>query len=185
MSLTELIILAIGLAMDAFAVSLCGSMVLAPQHRTKGALNFGLWFGLFQGLMPLIGYFSALHFTDYIVAYDHWIAFGLLAYLGINMIKEAGEEADVKESYSCKEMLVLALATSIDALAVGISLACLSTNIWLAAGLIGLITFIIATFGGLMGFRLGSSLGQRANIFGGFVLLCIGTKILLEHTGIL
>ena len=183
MSLVELLLLAVSLAMDAFAVSICGSMVLAPANRTAGALRFGIWFGAFQFLMPVIGYFGAVSFIDYITEYDHWLAFLLLAYLGVNMIREAKEACHVKQSYTTKEMTVLAIATSIDALAVGISLAFLETNIWLSSTLIGIVTFAIATFGGLAGFKLGSAVGARANICGGVVLICIGVKILLEHTG--
>ncbi len=185
MSLIELLLLAVSLAMDAFAVSICGSMVLSPSSRTAGAFRFGIWFGAFQFLMPVIGYFGAASFIDYITEYDHWIAFILLAYLGINMIREAKEACHVKQSYSTKEMAVLAVATSIDALAVGISFAFLEVNIWTSSTLIGLVTFAIATFGGLAGFKLGSAVGARANICGGVVLICIGIKILLEHLGII
>lgn len=185
MGLFELMLVSVGLAMDAFAVSICGSMALAPDDRFKGAMRFGLWFGVFQGLMPLLGYLGAVSFQGYIVDYDHWIAFALLAYLGWNMIGEAKEACDIRKSYTTKEMFVLAVATSIDALAVGVSFAFLHTNIWLAITLIGIVTFAISSFGGLMGFKLGSAVGKKANICGGLVLICIGVKILLEHTGIL
>lgn len=118
MGLAELLLLSISLAMDAFAVSVCGSMVLTPADRLQGALKFGTWFGFFQFLMPVIGYFAAISFIDYITAYDHWLAFVLLAYLGTNMIRESDESCSIKKSYTVKEMLVLAIATSIDALAV-------------------------------------------------------------------
>lgn len=185
MGFAELLLLAVSLAMDAFAVSICGSMVLSPDNRTKGALRFGSWFGVFQALMPVLGYLGALTFRNYIIDYDHWIAFALLAYLGWNMISEATEACSIKKSYTTKEMFVLAVATSIDALAVGISLAFLNTNIMFAALVIGLVTFGISTFGGIMGFKLGSAVGKKANICGGTVLIFIGTKILLEHMGIL
>lgn len=185
MGFLELLLLAVSLAMDAFAVSVCGSMVLSPDNRTKGALRFGTWFGAFQALMPLVGYLAAMTFRSYIIDYDHWIAFGLLAYLGWNMISEATEACSIKKSYTTKEMLVLAVATSIDALAVGVSLAFLNTNIMVAALVIGVVTFVIATFGGVMGFKLGSAVGKNANICGGTILILIGVKILLEHTGIL
>lgn len=185
MGFLELLLLAVSLAMDAFAVSVCGSMVLSPDNRTKGALRFGTWFGAFQALMPLVGYLAAMTFRSYIIDYDHWIAFGLLAYLGWNMISEATEACSIKKSYTTKEMLVLAVATSIDALAVGVSLAFLNTNIMVAALVIGVVTFAIATFGGVMGFKLGSAVGKNANICGGTILILIGVKILLEHTGIL
>lgn len=185
MSFGELFLLAVGLAMDAFAVSICGSMVITPERRTRGALRFGAWFGLFQFLMPVCGYFGAISFSDYIVSYDHWIAFILLGYLGVKMIRESHDACDIKKSYTTKEMAVLAVATSIDALAVGISFACLHVNIWMSATLIGIVTFVISSFGGIAGFRLGAAVGPRANICGGTVLICIGLKILLEHTGFL
>lgn len=183
MGFLELLLLSASLAMDAFAVSICGSMALRPEERTEGALRFGVWFGFFQFLMPLIGYFCAISLREYIMTYDHWLAFALLLYLGVNMIREASEACSVKHSYTVKEMAVLAVATSIDALAVGISFAFLNTNIWLAATLIGVVTFAFAAFGGLAGFRLGSAVGKNANIIGGLVLIAIGVKILLEHTG--
>ena len=173
MGLAELLLLAVGLAMDAFAVSVCGSMVLIPDNRLRGALRFGSWFGAFQFLMPVIGYFGAVSFRDYITEYDHWLAFFLLLYLGINMIREANEACHVKKDYSVKEM------------AVGISLAFLNTDIWSASILIGVVTFAIAAFGGLAGFRLGAMAGKRADVAGGLVLIFIGVKILLEHTGII
>ena len=165
MGLLELLLLAVGLAMDAFAVSICGSLALAPASRFSGALRFGIWFGFFQALMPVVGFFCAIRFRSYIETYDHWIAFILLIYLGI------------------REMLTLAVATSIDALAVGVSFAFLDVDIWTAAGLIGLVTFIFSMVGGLAGFRLGERIGSRATLVGGCVLIIIGTKILLEHTG--
>lgn len=185
MGLAELLLLAVGLAMDAFAVSVCGSMVLTPDNRLRGALRFGGWFGAFQFLMPVIGYFGAVSFRDYITEYDHWLAFFLLLYLGINMIRESNEACHVKKDYTMKEMAVLAIATSIDALAVGISLAFLNTDIWSASILIGVVTFAIAAFGGLAGFKLGAMAGKRADVAGGLVLIFIGVKILLEHTGII
>lgn len=185
MGFVELILVSIGLAMDAFAVSVCGSMVLSPENRFKGAMRFGIWFGAFQALMPLLGYLGAISFQAYIVDYDHWIAFALLAYLGWDMISEASDSCSIKKSYTTREMLVLAIATSIDALAVGVSFAFLQTNIWMAVALIGVVTFAFSFVGGLMGFKLGVAVGKKANIFGGAVLICIGVKILLEHTGFL
>lgn len=185
MNFPELFLVAVSLAMDAFAVSICGSMALAPASRMGGALRFGIWFGGFQFLMPVLGYFGAVSFTEYITAYDHWIAFCLLGYLGVNMIRESREACSIRHGYSAREMAVLALATSIDALAVGISLACLDTSIWLAASVIGAVAFAISVFGGLAGFRLGPAVGSNATVFGGSVLIAIGTKILLEHTGII
>ncbi len=185
MSFVELILLAVSLAMDAFAVSICGSMFHAPENRSAGAWRFGIWFGFFQFVMPIIGYFAAVSFRSYIVDYDHWIAFALLAYLGIRMIKEAPEACLVNKVYTDWEMTLLAIATSIDALAVGVSLAFINANIWLAATMVGLVTFFIAFTGGLLGFRLGAAVGKYANILGGILLIGIGTRILLEHLGYL
>ena len=185
MGLLELLLLAVGLAMDAFAVSICGSLALAPASRFSGALRFGIWFGFFQALMPVVGFFCAIRFRSYIETYDHWIAFILLIYLGINMLREAdaADSCNLKQHYHIREMLTLAVATSIDALAVGVSFAFLDVDIWTAAGLIGLVTFIFSMVGGLAGFRLGERIGSRATLVGGCVLIIIGTKILLEHTG--
>ena len=178
-------LLGVGLAMDAFAVSICGSLALAPASRFSGALRFGIWFGFFQALMPVVGFFCAIRFRSYIETYDHWIAFILLIYLGINMLSEAdaADSCNLKQHYNIREMLTLAVATSIDALAVGVSFAFLDVDIWTAAGLIGLVTFIFSMVGGLAGFRLGERIGSRATLVGGCVLIIIGTKILLEHTG--
>ena len=184
MTFVELLIMGVALAMDAFAVSICKGLKMRP-FNIKQALIVGLFFGGAQGLMPLIGWFLGKQFESYITEFDHWIAFVLLAYLGWNMIGEAKEACDIRKSYTTKEMLVLAIATSIDALAVGVSFAFLQTDIWLAIVLIAIVTFAISTFGGLMGFKLGSAVGKNANICGGAVLICIGLKILLEHTGIL
>ena len=179
MALLELLLLAVGLAMDAFAVSICGSLALAPASRFSGALRFGIWFGFFQALMPVVGFFCAIRFRSYIETYD------LLIYLGINMLREAdaADSCNLKQHYNIREMLTLAVATSIDALAVGVSFAFLDVDIWTAAGLIGLVTFIFSMVGGLAGFRLGERIGSRATLVGGCVLIIIGTKILLEHTG--
>lgn len=183
MTFTELFLLAVSLAMDAFAVSICGSMTLPAENRKEGALRFGAWFGLFQFIMPVAGYFAAVSFRSYIVDYDHWIAFTLLAYLGVRMIREAPDSCNLKRSYTNREMMLLAVATSIDALAVGVGLAFIDANIWQAAALIGAVTFCTAFAGGLIGFRLGVATGKYANIAGGFLLICIGTRILLEHLG--
>lgn len=185
MGFLELLLLAAGLAMDAFAVSICGSLALAPASRFGGAMRFGLWFGFFQALMPLVGFVCAVSFREYIETYDHWIAFILLTYLGFNMLREASaaDSCDLKQHYSLREMLTLAVATSIDALAVGVSFAFLNVDIWTASFLIGLVTFIFSLIGGLAGFRLGERIGSRATMAGGCVLIVIGVKILLEHTG--
>ena len=159
MSFFELLLIAVSLAMDAFSVSICGSLALAPSSRFAGAVKFGAWFGAFQFLMPVIGYWTAYWAVEYIEAYDHWIAFFLLLYIGINMIREAGEDAEVIESYGVKRMFLLAVATSIDALAVGVSFT--------------------------IGFKLGERFRNHATRAGGLVLCLIGIKVLLEHTGYL
>lgn len=185
MGVNELLFIAIGLSMDAFAVSVCGSLALKPDSRFGGAVRFGVWFGIFQALMPLVGFFCALRFKVYIEDYDHWIAFFLLTYLGVSMLREAmqADGCEFKQHYDTKGMLALAVATSVDALAVGVSFAFLNVDIWIAALLIGFVTFILSLIGGLAGFRLGEKIGSRATLVGGCVLLVIGLKILLEHTG--
>ena len=183
MGLAELFLLAVSLAMDAFSVSICGSMALQPSSRMKGALSFGSWFGAFQFLMPVLGYFAAFWARSYIVAYDHWIAFFLLGYIGIGMIREAGGACEVIKSYGWRRMLTLALATSIDALAVGVGFAFLDVNIWTSSLLIGVVTFIISFAGGIAGFRLGDACRTKAELAGGGVLCLLGTKILLEGLG--
>lgn len=185
MGIVELLLIAVSLAMDAFSVSVCGSLALTPSSRTAGALRFGAWFGIFQFLMPVIGYWVAYRAVEYIEAYDHWIAFLLLMYIGINMIREAGGEEEVVESYGIKRMFLLAVATSIDALAVGVSFAVLDVNIWTSGLLIGIVTFVISFIGGTIGFKLGERFRSHATIAGGTVLCLIGLKVLLEHTGFL
>ena len=184
----ELFLIGVGLAMDAFAVSVCKGLAMNKVNK-KQAVVIGLYFGGFQALMPFIGWFLGVSFQKYITSIDHWIAFILLVFIGGKMILEAVKDPDIEEirekdpPLDHKEMLMLAVATSIDALAVGISLAFLNTNIWLASSMIGVVTFAIATFGGMAGFRLGSAVGKNANIIGGLVLIAIGVKIVLEHTG--
>lgn len=186
MGIIELLFIAVGLSMDAFSVSVCGSMALRPASRMMGAMRFGVWFGGFQILMPIIGYWSAYRFRSAIEAYDHWIAFFLLLYIGINMIREAGKDCPVGlEGYSLSRMALLAIATSIDALAIGVSFALLDINIWVSSLLIGITTFLFSFWGGLLGFRLGRVFSSYAEKTGGVILCLIGLKILLEHTGYL
>lgn len=186
MSIFSIFLTAIALAMDAFAVSLSIGMK-SKKDRVLNALKAGVYFGVFQGAMPLIGWLLGVKFTDYIVKFDHWIAFILLGVIGCKMIYEAvrGEEDSVGEDLGIKMMTVLAIATSIDALAVGISFAFLSVNIVLAAGFIAIITFIACFIGVFMGNKLGDILGSKAEVLGGIILILIGLKILLEHTGVL
>lgn len=185
MALLELLLLAVGLAMDAFAVSICGSLALAPASRFSGALRFGIWFGFFQALMPVVGFFCAIRFRSYIETYDHWIAFVLLIYLGINMLREAdaADSCNLKQHYNIREMLTLAVATSIDALAVGVSFAFLEVDIWTAAWAdrFGNFYFFYDRWFGW--FQVRREDRSRATLVGGCVLIIIGTKILLEHTG--
>ena len=187
MGIVELIILAIGLAMDAFAVSICKGLAM-KKTGIKDCLIVGLWFGGFQALMPLIGYFLGKSFERYITAIDHWIAFVLLAIIGIIMIKESfsKEENDADGSLSPKTMVVMAIATSIDALAIGISFGVLpDVNITAAVSLIGIITLVLCMVGVKIGNIFGAKYKSKAELAGGIILVLLGTKILLEHLGIL
>ena len=187
MGFWELLLLGIGLSMDAFAVSVCkGLAVQRPDKKT--ALICGIWFGFFQALMPVIGYFLGRVFADAIEAVDHWIAFGLLSIVGVNMIKEALEGCDTPPDpdLSVKAMLPLAVATSIDALAVGVSLAMTAkVSIWTAVTLIGLTTFLLSGAGAWVGGVFGRKFEKKAEIFGGVILILLGLKILLENLGVL
>lgn len=186
MSLWELFILAVGLSMDAFAVSVCKGLAV-PKVSLRHAALAGLWFGGFQALMPLLGWLLGSSFQEAIERFDHWIAFVLLLVLGINMLREAFGEDDecTNASFAWRIMLTMALATSIDALAVGVTFAFLKVAILPAVLLIGVTTFLLSA----LGVRLGSVFGQRyqkaAQILGGVILILMGTKILLEHLGIL
>ena len=189
MGFGELFLLAFGVSMDAFAVSICkGLAVKKAGLREMGTC--GIWFGGFQALMPLIGFFLGTMFADAIRAVDHWIAFGLLAIIGIGMLKEAFEKGCDCESHdadlSVKTMFVMAIATSIDALAVGISLAMTgNVNIFTAVLLIGVITFFMSAVGVQLGNVFGSRFEKKAQAAGGIILIGLGIKILLEHLGVL
>lgn len=183
MGLLELFTLAVGLSMDAFAVSVCKGLA-AKKLSIKNMVIVGLWFGGFQGLMPLIGYFLGRQFASQINTIDHWIAFVLLVIIGGNMVKEAlsddDEEADA--SLDIKTMFILAVATSIDALAVGITFALLpDVNIVAAVVFIGITTFILSGIGVKIGNVFGLKYKSRAEIAGGVILIILGTKILVEH----
>lgn len=187
MSVFELFLLAVGLSMDAFAVAVCKGLAVR-QLKPRHSLLCGAWFGAFQGLMPLIGYFVFVAVKSYIENIDHWVAFVLLAFLGGKMIKEAlcgcdDEGADA--SFSVKTMLVMALATSVDALAAGITLVLPGVNIWLAVLFIGIVTFILSAIGVKVGNVFGAKYKNKAELAGGIILVLIGAKILLEHTGII
>ena len=190
MGFVELLLLAVGLSMDAFAVSICKGLSMKKANLGAGAIC-GAWFGGFQALMPLIGFFLGTLFAGAIEAFDHWVAFGLLAIIGINMLKEAFScgcdcEDQPDADLSVKTMFVMAVATSIDALAVGISLAMAgNVNIWFAIVLIGVITFVMSAVGVKIGNVFGSRFEKKAQIAGGVILVLLGCKILLEHLGIL
>jgi len=183
MDLLSLIFTGIGLAMDASAVSIAKGMSLPNEKNKNYALKLGLAFGIFQGLMPLIGYLAGSTFSGYIQSVDHWVAFILLALIGLNMIKESREEKENEEvsDLSLKVILLLAIATSIDALAVGVSFAFLKVNIVLACSIIAVVTFILSFICVMVGKRLGSLFQKYAEIFGGIILMMIGAKILIEH----
>ena len=195
MGFSELMILAIGVSMDAFAVSICKGLAM-KKATLKAGLTCGLWFGGFQALMPLIGFFLGTLFADAIEAVDHWVAFILLGIIGINMLKEAFENgececcSDANADMSPKTMFVMAVATSIDALAVGISLAMAGLpifgmdGIFAAVILIGLCTCAFCTAGVKIGNVFGGRFGKKAQIAGGVILILLGLRILLEHLGI-
>ena len=179
--------LGVGLAMDAFSVSICKGLT-TKKFSWNMALTCGLWFGFFQALMPVIGYFLGEQFEQYITTVDHWIAFGLLFLIGANMIREAIWGRDDQENNGAldfRTMLLLAIATSIDALAVGISFACIQVKIWSSVLIIGLTTFLFSVMGVKIGNVFGSKFEKSAGIVGGTILILIGLKILMEHLGII
>lgn len=181
MSFIELFIIGIGLSMDAFAVAICKGLSTKKMSVTT-PVAVGMYFGVFQALMPLIGYFLGANFKSYIVSFDHWIAFVLLFIIGTNMIKEAGEDnREADSSLSFKTMLPLAVATSIDALAVGVTFAFLSVKIIPAVTIIGATTFILSALGVKIGNIFGSKYKSKAELLGGIILILMGTKILIEH----
>ena len=196
MGFGELMLLAVGVSMDAFAVSICKGLAMKKATLKEG-LTCGFWFGGFQAIMPLIGFFLGTLFADAIEAVDHWVAFVLLAFIGVNMLKEAFENdececcADANADLSPKTMFVMAVATSIDALAVGISLAMAGLpvfgmdGIFVAVVLIGLCTCAFSTAGVKIGNVFGGRFEKKAQIAGGVILVLLGLKILLEHLGVL
>ncbi len=185
MSVTEIFVIAVGLSMDAFAVAVCKGLSLYKM-KPKHAVITGIYFGGFQALMPLIGYFLGKQFESLITSIDHWIAFALLGLIGANMIRESRSKAEsLNDSLSPKTMLPLAVATSIDALAVGITLAFLKVNIVYSVSFIGVITFALSCAGVKIGNVFGAKYKSKAELAGGIVLILMGTKILLEHLGII
>lgn len=191
MSFVELFLIAVGLAMDAFAVSICKGLQMKKINYRHGAV-IALFFGVFQGVMPLLGWFLGSSFGSYITRADHWVAFVLLAFIGGKMIYEAlhgDDDEEVSEggdTLDIKELFILSIATSIDALAVGITFALLpDTNIWVSITAIAVVTFVLSLVGVVIGNRFGTKYKNKAELFGGVILVLIGLKILLEHLGIL
>lgn len=185
MGIVELFILALGLSMDAFAVSVCKGLSLG-KIQWKHMCIAGAWFGGFQALMPLIGYFLGNFFTDMITSYSHWIGFALLLIIGGNMIKESFEKGEkLDNSMTAKTMFLLAVATSIDALAVGVTFAFLKVNIIYAVSFIGVITFVCSAAGIKIGSIFGEKYKSKAEFLGGVILILIGIKIVLDGLGIL
>ena len=190
MGIGELFLLAVGVSMDAFAVSICKGLGV-QKARVREMAICGTWFGGFQALMPLIGFFFGILFYDAISAFDHWIAFGLLALISGNMLRESfSKEEECAgcncEDFSFKNMFVMAVATSIDALAVGISLAMAgNVNIWAAIALIGIITFLMAGLGVKIGNVFGAKYEKKAQMAGGIILFLVGLKILADHLGVI
>ena len=186
MEIYEILLIGIGLAMDAFAVSICKGLSMKKMNW-KNAVIIALYFGVFQALMPLIGYFLGMTFESIVTTFDHWVAFALLTLIGGGMIKESFDSVDEKKNdrVDFKTMVVLAIATSIDALAVGITFAFFDVNIVLAVSIIGIITFIISVLGVKIGNRFGDKYQNKAQLMGGIILVLLGFKILLEHLGII
>jgi putative Mn2+ efflux pump MntP len=185
MTLIELFILAVGLSMDAMAVAICKGLSV-PKLKFRHALITGLYFGGFQAGMPLIGYFLGRQFSSYIESVDHWIAFVLLALIGGNMIKESfGKAEEVDCSFCPKAMLPMAVATSIDALAVGVTFAFLNVSIVPAVSFIGVVTFSLSAVGVYIGHLFGAKFKSKAELAGGIVLILMGLRILLEHLGVI
>lgn len=195
MGIAELFVLAIGLSMDAFAVSVCKGLE-TKKITIKQMLLAGVWFGGFQALMPAIGYLLGQAFAGAIKKYDHWVAFFLLVFIGVNMLKEAASAEDSsdknddgnsggKDCFGVKTMFVMAVATSIDALAVGVTFAFLKVNIIAAVSFIGVTTFVCSFIGVKIGNIFGAKYEKKAQMVGGIILILIGLKILLEHLGVL
>ena len=190
MGFAELFLIGVGLSMDAFAVSVCKGLNMRGKVNFKHAGVIALFFGGFQALMPLIGYFLGIGFEKYITKIDHWIAFLLLGFIGGKMIVEAikewnAEDKQEEDKLDIKELFILAVATSIDALAVGITFAFLSVNIWSAISIIGVTTFVLSIIGVVIGNKFGSRYKSKAELAGGIILVLMGIKILLEHLGII
>lgn len=183
MGYIELFIIAVGLSMDAFAVAIAKGLSLQAV-RPRHSVCVGSWFGGFQALMPLLGFYLGVTFSRFVESVDHWVAFILLGIIGVNMIREAASNEKVipDPDFSARTMFLMAVATSIDALAVGVSLAVLSVEIWSAVAIIGVTTFVLSVVGLKIGNIFGCRYKSKAEFFGGAVLLLLGIKILVEHT---
>ena len=181
----ELLLISISLAADAFAVSILKGVEI-KKIKLKHCLIIGMYFGLFQAIMPLLGYFVGHTFEHLVVSIDHYIVFILLSIIGINMILDtfSKKEVEINSSLKLKEMSILAFATSVDAFAVGITFSFLKTNIFLSVSLIGIITFIISSIGTIIGASVGKIFEKKAQLIGGIILILIGAKILFEHLNI-
>lgn len=189
MNFTEVFLIGVGLSMDAFAAAVCKGLSMR-KFKLNNALVIAVFFGGFQAAMPLLGWILGRQFESYIKSVDHWVAFTLLAFIGGKMIYDVikGEEETapvVSDKINYREILTLAVATSIDALAVGISFAFLSVNILWATGTIGITTFVLSAVGVALGNRFGAKYEKKATFTGGMILILIGLKILLEHLGVL
>ncbi|MBE6214795.1 MAG: manganese efflux pump [Bacteroidales bacterium] len=183
MTVVELFLIAVGVSMDAFAVSICKGLSVR-KLRPRHAFSVAMWFGGFQALMPLLGYFVGIRFSDFVTEVDHWIAFALLSVIGANMIKESRDssaECEHDSDFSFRKMLALALATSIDALAIGVSFAFLKINIWTAILLIGVTTAMFSGVGLKIGNVFGCRYKSKAEMTGGLILIIMGVRILVEH----
>ncbi|MGN0527536.1 MAG: manganese efflux pump MntP family protein [Eubacterium sp.] len=187
MGFGEIFLIAVGLSMDAFAVSICKGLKMQNKINGGQTALIALFFGGFQALMPVIGWFLGSSFKKYIENFDHWVAFVLLAFIGGKMIYDSFHDDDDNEDkpFSIKELFLLAIATSIDALAVGITFAIIKTNIWTAVALIGVTTFVLSAVGVFIGHKFGAKYKNKAELAGGIILVLIGVKILLEHLGII
>lgn len=184
MEIVEIFLISVGLAMDAFAVAICKGLAM-KKREWKKSIIIGIYFGTAQALMPIIGYLLGNSFEDMVIKIDHWIAFALLSFIGINMIKEAFslEKEKMNDSIEITNMMILSIATSIDAMAVGITFAFLNVNIITSAISIGIITFILSFIGVNIGNKFGDKYEKKAEFIGGAILILMGTKILLEHLG--
>ena len=184
MGIIEIVLIGLSLAMDAFAVSICKGLSMKKMNW-KSAIIISLYFGIFQAFMPVVGYFLGSTFESYVTNIDHWIAFILLSLIGGNMIKESFEDKKKNDKIDFKTMIVLAIATSIDALAIGITFAFFEVNLLLSISIIGIITFLLSIIGVKIGNKFGDKYQNKAEFVGGLILVLLGIKILLEHLGIL